>query len=294
MVSTTLAFGAIFAVLLLTLHHEAQGARIHTSLITNTNQSLIANTTQDPTTLVDSLVTKEPTVYKLSEQWTWGNHYMAKVIMSGSTMANGEESVSDFALKFEGRWTSKHFGHNSMHVIDPATGNELFKVRASRHTMNPAEWVGRFSYRILPPGSKDEKDSIFTINKDYIGRGLLGTKEEWRIYRGRQRDGELAYYCVGSYMSWDAKCYNSVRDYNTGRKGFTVWGTPDVKDLPKLTPVVKLHKKWGVGTFFGGLATLLPDAQYLSMQPNTDAALFLAFGAILDTAHDESGRGQWD
>jgi hypothetical protein len=240
MASTTLAFGAVFAVLS-TLYHEAQGARIKMSLIANTTNTKRDFTSQSP--LLPSLVTTEPTIYKLSEQWKWGNHYKAKVVMSGSTMADESEPNKDFPLQFQGRFTSKWFGHNSMHVIDPSTGKELFKVRASRHTWNPEEWVGRFSYRILPPGSKDEEDSIFTINKDYIGRGALGVKEEWRVYRGRKRDGQLAYYCVGSYISWDAECYNSVKEYNTGRDGFTVWGTEDVRYLPKVTPVLKLHKK---------------------------------------------------
>merc|ERR1719198_1330242 len=182
-------------------------------------------------------------------------------------MANESKSDKDFALQFWGTKSSYVRGHNTLNVTDPSTGKELFKVRSSRNLLwNPKEWIGRFSYRILPPGSKDEQDSIFTIiNKDYFGQRAQGRGEKWRIYRGRKRDGHLAYYCVGSYTFWDdTKCYNSVEEYNT------------------TTPVVKLHKKIGVATVnggigfaYGGIANELPDSQYLTMQLEADAALFL-------------------
>ena len=227
------------------------------------------------------------TLYKVKEKLQLGSNYVVKQMVPG-----GKAPIEEDALVFEGKWKSKFFGHGSIHVSDPSTGKEFFKIRRSRHAWNPVEWVGRFSYRILPPGSKSNKDALFTVNMDKFGRGLAWQKEEWRIYRGTQSLGELAYYCVGSYLGWDMKCYESVQDYETGRDGLTVWGPPDVAQLDKIEPVAELSQKMTAATLIGSLGSLvLPDALYVKMQPKADGALFLAFAAIIDMAHDITGKG---
>jgi len=60
-------------------------------------------------------------------------------------------------------------------------------------TMEMSQHGSVNSWRIKHP---DSEQILFTITKDYIGRGWLGSREEWRIYRGRRRDHQQLYYIV--------------------------------------------------------------------------------------------------
>merc|ERR1712004_527345 len=82
--------------------------------------------------------------------------------------------------------------------------------------MNPLKF--RWSFRILPAGSKSNDDTLFTINRDFFSKGLLGVKEKWRIYQGRKRDKNMIYYCIGNYIGWDFKFYRSKWDYDLGNR----------------------------------------------------------------------------
>jgi len=235
--------------------------------------------------LVPELVSSKAKIYKMKELMQLGNNYNVYDKTSGE-----EKDVK--VLRVRGKWDSKYFGKGVSHAYDPKTGNKIFKIKRTRSTWNPVEWVGRFSYRILAPDEKNKKKYLYTINKDYFGRGFAWAKEEWRIYRGTKGDGELAYYCVGSYLGWDTKCYESVKDYNQGRKGLTVWGPSQIREMKKKEPVAELGQKWtNLATVVGLPFNALPDAYYVKVKPGADTALFIAFATILDTAHDINGKG---
>jgi len=171
--------------------------------------------------------------------------------------------------KLKGKWRSNTFGHQSVHAYD-SSGQEIFKIRRSKHVMNPRQ--RRWSYRILPTGSKSNHDTLFTINKDQFGRGLFWQKEEWRIYKGRERDNKMIYYCVGKYGNWDFKFYRSKSDANHGGR-----------------VVAKIEQKLNAGAFSD--SNWLPDKFKIKVYEGADAALILAVSSIIDMVHDSSGGG---
>lgn len=178
---------------------------------------------------------------------------------------------ADFTFaKLKGKWKSNTFGHQSVHVKD-VNGKEMFKIRRSRSRLNPMQL--RWSFRILPPGSKDNDDALFTINKDFWGRGIpvLWEKEEWRIYRGREREDNLMYYCVGSWMGFDFKFYRSVAEYEH-----------------HANPVAKIEQKRNLGAFVDN--NLIPDKFELKVYEGADSALLLAVSTIIDIVHDSSHK----
>mmetsp|Transcript_40482 Transcript_40482/g.114568 ORF Transcript_40482/g.114568 Transcript_40482/m.114568 type:complete len:429 (-) Transcript_40482:129-1415(-) len=184
-------------------------------------------------------------------------------------MSDGREfKVDQTFAKLKGKWTSNSFGHKSVHVYSK-DGSEMFKIRMSKHTMNP--FTLRWSFRILPPGSKDSDDALFTINKDYWGKGLLWMKEEWRVFRGRERDGDEIYYGVGGYLGWDFKFYRNERDYTRGSK----------------TVVAKIEQKVNAGALLN--VNFLPDKYKIKVYPGEDSALLLAVATIIDMMRDSSG-----
>lgn len=195
-------------------------------------------------------------------------------------MANGLDLGWRIA-KLEGKWTSSQFGHQSVHVHNHA-GREIFKIRNDKYVWNP--FSRRWSYRILPPHSKDSADAWFTINKDAWGRGLLFLRDEWRIYRGRERDNDMVYYCVGSYFGWNWWFYRNKHAYDNGEEA-----------------IAEISQKWNAGAFLGGgggmgedfgagLGTWLPDKFKLRIKDGEDSALLMSVATIIDMVYDSEER----
>jgi len=153
--------------------------------------------------------------------------------------------------KLKGKLTSDSFGHKSVHVYD-TIGREIFKIRHDKNVWNPLAL--RWSFRILPPGSKDSTDALFTFNKDVFGRGLIGLQEEWRIYRGRERDNDMVLYCVGDYKKHNFAFYRRVEDYDN-----------------RVQPVATIKQK--------------KDKIKLMVPSGEDTALMLVMSTILDMTH---------
>jgi hypothetical protein len=153
--------------------------------------------------------------------------------------------------KLKGKLTSDSFGHKSVHVYD-TMGREIFKIRHDKNVWNPLAL--RWSFRILPPGSKDSSDALFTFNKDVFGRGLIGLQEEWRIYRGRERDNDMVLYCVGDYKKHNFVFYRRAEDYDNSAQ-----------------PVATIKQK--------------KDKIKLMVPAGEDTALMLAMSTILDMTH---------
>lgn len=94
--------------------------------------------------------------------------WMLDEVEQPSTGMKQEVDMRIATLK--GKWQSNSFGHQSVHAYDES-GTEIFKIRRSTNVWNPAQ--RRWSFRILPPGSKDNAEALFTINKDQFGKGLF-------------------------------------------------------------------------------------------------------------------------
>eukprot|EP00933_Yihiella_yeosuensis_P020624 TRINITY_DN1648_c0_g1_i1.p1 TRINITY_DN1648_c0_g1~~TRINITY_DN1648_c0_g1_i1.p1 ORF type:complete len:296 (-),score=61.75 TRINITY_DN1648_c0_g1_i1:65-952(-) len=200
---------------------------------------------------------KEPTVILDEDEYKW--------ILEE---ANGQDIDMKIA-KLKGSFNSNTFGHHSVHVKDK-TDKEIFKIRQSKHVMNPLSW--RWSFRILPPGSKSNDDSMFTINKDKFGTGILFMRQEWWIWRGRERDQDLAYYCVGSYRGGDWKFYKSKEAHEN-----------------KEEPVAEIEQQ-DTRHIWGNDMVEYGDEYVLWVEPGEDSALLLAAVTIIDMVQDEGKR----
>mmetsp|Transcript_102365 Transcript_102365/g.298462 ORF Transcript_102365/g.298462 Transcript_102365/m.298462 type:complete len:278 (+) Transcript_102365:43-876(+) len=152
-------------------------------------------------------------------------------------------------------------GHKSFRVKDNS-GKEVFKLRMSRSVYNVAG--RRKSFRILPPRSKENADALFTINKDVYGRGGLMLRNEWRIYRGRERDGDEAYYCVSAHFDLEWKVYKSQHAYERYEYPIaTIKQVPITDAAPSASPPLR-------------------DTFKVSIQHGEDSALILSLTTLLD------------
>jgi len=227
--------------------------------------------------LIPALVQAQQVRYAIQE----------KIGMADIMMADQNEYVifmQNFGqvLRFQGNWAQTMFGHRTIRAFDNQN-QEIFQFKDTHHTMNP--FSRRWSFRVMPPGGGSEEQILYTINKDVYGRGLFFSKAEWRIYKGRERDGQLLYYCVGSYWGWDNRCYHSREDYDQGRQSLTVWGTAG----QKLPPVAHLNQEANAGAMYGGaIGDMLPDKFFINVGPGEDAALLTVFGALVDVVNDAS------
>eukprot|EP00933_Yihiella_yeosuensis_P079228 TRINITY_DN9157_c0_g1_i1.p1 TRINITY_DN9157_c0_g1~~TRINITY_DN9157_c0_g1_i1.p1 ORF type:complete len:249 (+),score=59.53 TRINITY_DN9157_c0_g1_i1:121-867(+) len=180
-----------------------------------------------------------------------------------------ETEVNKKIAELEGSWYTNRscetFGHKSVDVKD--LSNMLsFVVKRTRSVFNP--FGMRYSYRIVPPGPQDDEDSLFTLNKDVFGAGVLGAKAEWRIWRGRERDQNLAYYCVGSYFGFDWKFFKTVEAYEKDEE-----------------PVAEISQKLNIGAFIN--ADIFGDKFKLKVRSGEDSALLLAAVTIFDMTKDQ-------
>jgi hypothetical protein len=215
-----------------------------------------------------------PALFKIEEKFDFGG-------LTGSThFAYGMGQM----ILFNGNFASRHFGHNRIRAI--SGGVDKFQVVRTKHILNPLKY--RYSYRVLKPGfhkSWTNDDILFTINRDMFGRGLLGIKDEWRIYLGRERYGKERYYCVQSWWGWKTRCWHSKLEYESGRGSLTVNGHPG----PKYNPCAVLSQVPNAGALSAVLPGLsfVPDQFYLFVNAGEDAALMMAFSIIVDSAQDQ-------
>jgi hypothetical protein len=167
---------------------------------------------------------------------------------------------------------SSAFGRKSLQVRSPA-GSEVFSIGSSTKVLNPSQL--RWSFRVLPPASASNDDVFFTVNRDALGRGPLGLREQWRVYRGRARESDEVYYCVGSVQGWKYRFYRAEADFKAG-----------------CTPVAKLDQVDGTGSFRQEQQRWIPAQFVLNVGPGEDSALLLSVATILDTVHERSFPGQ--
>jgi hypothetical protein len=217
-------------------------------------------------------VVQEPTLLRIDERFDFAGVAGSTYIIWG---------LGPF-ITFKGQFLSRHFGHNRIRA--KVNGNEVFQIAKSKHRFNPFKL--RYSYRVLAPKPGLKSRGVkYTINKDLIGRGFLGIKQEWRIYQGHERMGKMVYYCVGAWFRlwrWKTRCWHSKLEYESGRSSLTISGIPG----PKIAPCAVLSQIPNVGL----ISEWVPDQYYLFVHAGEDASLLLAFGVLVDSTNDEINR----
>lgn len=169
-----------------------------------------------------------------------------------------DQEIDIDILKTESH-TSLTGGHATIHIEDKA-GTDLFNLRRTRHTWNPVNVVGRYSFRILCPGCKDNDTPWFTINRDRY----FGFTQTWRVYRGRERDGQELYRCEGKWWR------------GMGAKMTVYRGGTDQK-------AAKIKQEMNAGFFVEGL----PDKFTIEVEEGEDSALMLMLSILIDSATDD-------
>jgi len=187
-------------------------------------------------------------------------------------------------IHVECNWRSWAYGHKSHHVYSNADGNELFKIRKTSLGWFKSE--RRTSYRILPPGSKDDEEALFTINEEIrshlpivdVVKTLLGADSIFRVYRGRERDNDVVLYAEGKFPN------PLVGGMAAGAGGYTFY-----ESELKSRVLARIDQNPMYGTMEYGFAANTqnpPDKFTLKVQPGVDAALVLAASTVMDIARD--------
>jgi len=186
----------------------------------------------------------------------------------------------------ECNWRSWSHGHRSHHVYSSADGQELFKIRESSRSW----WKSkrRTSFRILPPGSKDDDEAIFTINEEINTLGIvhtvkkiIGGESVFRVYRGREKDNDVVLYAAGAFPN------PFIGGMAAGAGGYTFYESELMS-----TVLARIDQNPMYGSMEYGLAAhsqnplRVPDKFTLEVQPGVDAALVLASSVVMDIARD--------
>lgn len=165
--------------------------------------------------------------------------------------------ISQWFAKLDGSYMGNLFGHRRVEVQNNA-GTPIFAIEMAHYTWNPTalSWSFRIRHTITD-------EILFTINKDWVGAGFLFLRDEWRIYRGRRRDGNQIYHMTSSYLGYSHRFYHE--------KPFSSWtGTPVAEASQHL------------GRYLIGL----PDVVSLRVHEGEDTALLLAATVIVDMVHE--------
>lgn len=183
----------------------------------------------------------------------------------------------------ECNWRSWSYGHRSHHVYSSADNKELFKIRESSRSWFKSK--RRTSYRILPPGSKDDEEALFTINEEinslqivHTFKKILGGESIFRVYRGRERDNDVVLYAVGSFPN------PLIGGMAAGAGGYTFYESELRSEV-----LARVDQNPMYGTMDYGYAANTqnpPDKFTLTVQPGVDAALVLASSVVMDIARD--------
>jgi hypothetical protein len=142
-------------------------------------------------------------------------------------------------------------------VVRDNNGRELFIIEASRLGTST-------SWRIRHPLTNQ---IMFTINKDFFGTGFLGIRDEWRIYRGRERDATQIYYIVADYSAHSHRFYHNEDEYQNS-----------------VTPCAQSRFYTRGGTYTQGFVS---DSIGVSVGPGEDTALVLSTTIVIDMLNEE-------
>lgn len=141
-------------------------------------------------------------------------------------------------------------------------GAERFQIKSS--SWNPIH----LCFTIWRVG-EEKKGPLFTLRRDCMGLGPL--KEQWRLFRGSEREDELYFLTNSSAFGWDYGFYRSRQDYDV-----------------KLKARAQLEQLPGTGLHCQETGVWVPAEFCLSLGPGEDAGLLLAMATVLDSVHGRS------
>mmetsp|Transcript_62843 Transcript_62843/g.168670 ORF Transcript_62843/g.168670 Transcript_62843/m.168670 type:complete len:453 (+) Transcript_62843:73-1431(+) len=176
-----------------------------------------------------------------------------------------------------------HFWTLHSRVAIRQNGQRLFYLRRTKAGINPLQL--RDSFRIVQYdehctlGWCGADKVLFTINKDWFGRGLLWMKEEWRVYRGRKRHQDPIYYAIGSYFEAEYNIWHTQQEKAAGQQPLGqlvqdmngAWVTQQFSDASQLNGFLNNNFK-------------------LMISGNEDAGLLTTLAAVIDIVHDVRAR----
>jgi len=176
-----------------------------------------------------------------------------------------------------------HFWTLHSRVAIRQNGQRLFYLRRTKAGINPLQL--RDSFRIV---QYDEHCTLgwcgagkvlYTINKDWFGRGLLWMKEEWRIYRGRKRHQDPIYYAIGSYFEAEYNIWHNQQEKAAGQQ-------------PLGQLVQQMNGAWATQQFSDAsqLNGFLNNNFKLMISGHEDAGLLTTLAAVIDMVHDVRAR----
>lgn len=135
-------------------------------------------------------------------------------------------------------------------------GQDLFVIEAARRSTST-------SWRIRHPMTNQ---ILFTINKDFWGAGFLAMRDEWRIYRGRERDGDQIYYIVSDYSSHNHQFFHNEDEYQNSQ------------------PAAATSRNYSPGgTYTQGF---ISDSIGVSVGPGEDTALIMSTTIVIDMLNE--------
>jgi len=222
--------------------------------------------------------------------------------------------------------------HNRMHFVKVGERKPSYVVRRAYNYLNPiARSFGQYVYRVIPfdaesktgrkaRGKYASDKVVYTITKDRFGKGLLWSKEEWRIYTG---DGGCKHYGVTS-CDPSKQVYYAMTGGLTGPemsgakvyKGQIKWIKHGFAHLSNGSNITKetlgieykvadiVHASgqnrilnWAVAqatrlTLFspiwGIVAAAWADKYKLQFKQDTDEILMTMLAALMDVTHDKN------
>jgi len=167
------------------------------------------------------------------------------------------QPVDQWFATLQGGFFGNIFGARRTEITNNL-GQPIFVIEMAKYIWNPTRL--HWSFRIRNPITEE---ILFTINKDWFGAGFLFLRDEWRIYRGRQRQGDEIYYINSGYFGYGHRFYHGKGEYRRGMDA-----------VAEATQSMGRH------------VLGLPDVFSVKVHEGEDTALLLAATVIIDMVHE--------
>jgi len=181
-----------------------------------------------------------------------------------SITQNGNQiPIDEWFASLSGSFFGNIFGARRT-VVNNNLGVPIFVIELSKYTWNPTRL--HWSFRIRHP---ETEAILYTINKDWFGAGFLFIRDEWRIYRGRQRDRDQIYHIIGGYLGYGHRFYHDKSEWR--------------RELEPVAEATQSIARDVLGA---------PSVFSLKVHEGEDTALLLATTVIIDMVHESEAAAR--